>query len=325
MICKTKLILVVFFFSGSGNFAEADVVFNQMSGTLEMKEIEGRRGQLTDISVLIKASDLSLGAKVYHQNNGNYGYNAWSIGVVAYPQPTEVNGVKFDIEGGTPSTGHVCIDATVLGVNSADSWPCGNWASMNHYANKYIPMKLRIPYNAPVGRSLVNIPVKVCLGRSLYDNTMADAWSIIAQWAGECKRQANALVTMPTYVTVLNKCNATASQITLDHHVVTKGIDSQGNIASSNLNVDCDGPTSINISYSGTSNLNAYRNAISLGDGWISQLSTEIDGENVIGNVSFVANTSKLIKLNSALYGEIDATPGEKISSGAASLIMSYN
>lgn len=318
---KTKVTLGVLIFSGVNAVVEADVVFNQMSGSLGAREIMGRRGMSSDISVYIDMKSLQFGGVVWHQNAALTG-DTWSIGSVAYPQPSVINGIRFNVEGGAAKTGLLCGN-TGLSL-TVDSWSCGGWSSMAPLVSGYIPMKLIIPSNMPVGRTLVNIPVKVCAGRSVYHNAISNPWGIVQQWAGECQSKGSALVTMPTYVTVLNKCNASATQINLDHKVVTKGINSEGNIAFDNLTVTCDGPTSVNISFSGTGNLNGHNNSVSLKDGWISQLSTEIDGNNVVGNVSFSAENSKIIKIKSTLYGEKDATPGVKVASGAA-LIMSYN
>ena len=301
--------------------AYADVKFWQLSGIAPVQSVTSRRGNVTTFSYpSTSVYSWSKGGVVWHQNKAATG-NTFCGMTALFPQPFTIGGETVSITNNSHAIGN-CIWPGSYTVDWI--WPNYDWQqqSVHGYPTNTWSFSLTIPDSLSIGLNRVNVPAKACYGASVYST---NPHVVIENWKGECNNYAAATITLPLDITIINLCRTSISGIDIDHGTLSKGINAEGNIASRSLNITCDGPTDISMSFQGVTSIEGVANSVSLNDGWYSQLGVDIDG--IISNDKSVAvnvSNSKSIKITSVLHGTAGALPGAKVSSGVA-LIMNYN
>lgn len=296
----------------------ADVKAWQLSGTAPVQSVTARRGNTTtfDYSVY-NVNSWTKGGVVWHQNQVTTG-NTFCGASVLFPQPTEINGSTVTFSNTTRVFG------TCLGPGSYTvdyDWPGMNWKTISTNFGGNWRLSFTIPESMNIGFNRVNIKTKACYMTSAYS---VDPLDVINGWKGMCNGMATAAVTLPLNITIINQCRFSSTSLNFDHGTVTKGVNSEDNLSSKNIQVQCDGNTPMKLSFVGLSTIDGIDNSASLGGGWSSQISTTVDGTTTTGDVDFTVNNSKTITINSTLHGTKDADPGVFSSNGVVA-VMAYN
>lgn len=297
----------------------ADVKMWQLIGTAPVQSVTARRGATTVFNYSVyNVNSWYKGGVLWHQNQATSG-NTFCGASVLFPQPTEINGSTVTFSNPTSAFG-TCIGPG--GPYTVDyNWPNTTWKSLSTNYGGNWSLSFTIPDTMKIGLNRVNVRAKACYMTSAYSY---DPLSVITGWKDVCNSSwVSAEVTLPLNINIINQCRLSTPSLTFNH-TVTKGVNSEDNLSSNNVQIQCDGETPIKLSFLGLSTVNGLENSTSLGGGWSSQLSTTIDGTTTTGDVSFTADNSKLITINSTLHGTKDADPGV-YSSKSVVAVLSYN
>lgn len=299
----------------------ADVKMWQLSGVAPVQSVTARRGSTTtfDYSVY-NVNSWTRGGVVWHQNLATPG-NIFCGGSVLFPQPTVINGTTVTFSNLTSVFG-TCLGPGSFDVDFFESSIDWTWQSLSTYYGGNWKLSFTIPESMDIGLNRVNIKTKACYVTSVY--SAGNPFAVMDQWKGQCNGYASSAVTLPLNITIINQCRFSSTSLNFDHGTVTKGVNSEDNLSSKNIQVQCDGNTPMKMSFVGLSTIDGIDNSASLGGGWSSQISTTIDGTTTTGDVDFTVNNSKTITINSTLHGTKDADPGVFSSNGVVA-VMAYN
>lgn len=296
----------------------ADVKMWQLSGAAPVQSVTARRGATTVFNYSVyNVNSWTKGGVVWHQNDATTG-NTFCGGSVLFPRATEINGSVVYFSNLTTVFGTCALSGN---YTTDYNWPNTTWKSLSTNYGGNWRLSFTIPYTMPLGFNRVDVRARACYVTSVYSS--GNPIGVMDQWKGQCNNYASSNVILPLNITVINQCRLSTPSLTFNH-TVTKGVNSEDNLSSNNVQIQCDGETPIKLSFLGLSTVNGLENSTSLGGGWSSQLSTTIDGTTTTGDVSFTADNSKLITINSTLHGTKDADPGV-YSSKSVVAVLSYN
>ena len=297
----------------------ADVKIWQLSGTAPVQSVTARRGNTTTFDYSIyNINSWNKGGVVWHQNQATTG-NTFCGASVLFPQATNINGSTVTFSNTSPVFG-TCVWGS--GSYTVDyNWPGMNWRTISTNYGGNWRLSFIIPQSMNIGFNRVNIKAKSCYMTSAFS---VDPIQVISGWKHVCNSKASSAVTLPLNITIINQCRISTPSLNLDHGTVTKGVNSENDLSSKNVQIQCDGNTPMKLSFLGLSTIDGIDNSASLGGGWSSQLSTTVDGTTTAGDVNFTVNNSKLITINSTLHGTKDAEPGVFSSKGVVA-VLAYN
>lgn len=306
------------------SFTAAEVRVWSLHGTgkgIEINDI--RRGGLRIVQAHVDHSGITLGPTVFYDGSWGPGPKPRHVSAIMLKlqSPVQIGGRNVsltmrDADGAATSWQYWGHDTDSQGLMDKYGWP-----QILQY-NSYSPYVIvDIPDSIPAGKYTYNVGAKFCVGVDSYDEVYY--WNQEYNYA--CYDNTSySDVTFPLTITVVNQCTASSDSIELDHGTLIKGVNTEGHSVEKNINISCDGPTNMNVSFQGTTAIHGIENSVSLGDGWSSQLGVEVDDAIYNSDISFNVSNLKNIKIKSVIHGEQSASPGEKKSSGST-LVMRYN